>query len=357
MNDIHEHERMTRELLSSVGDVFDRYIVFPNQEARDACVLWTAHTWVFKRFEATPRLSVYSSEPGSGKTRVMDLAAGMAPKTMSAVNARPSFLYNAIEESDSIVFTIDEVDTIYGRRGSNNASKQLTAILNDGFLSDGKTMAGSPGSYREISTFTPVAMAGMGRLPDALQSRSIRIPMRKANGRGDVQEYRTKKVKHEFSVVKAVADAWAREVGPYLELIDPEMPVTDRAADKWEPLFTIAYMAGGEWCKRVQRACKLLESNDGGTDTADETGPTVKMLRDIGEFIDDEELTDKDKVYTETVIEALTERGWDTRYINSKAIAKVLATYGVESTTVREKGGKPGKGYYVNELQYAVQHV
>lgn len=359
MRSYDEHETATREVLDAIGKVVDRYAIFPNKESRDAVVLWVAHSWVFKKFEATPRLHIYSSEPGSGKTRVMDLVCGMVRKSQDAVNARPSMIYEAIDMNESVTFSIDEVDNLFGRKGSNNAYKQLLAVLNAGFTSEGTTMAGSPGSYREMSLFTPVVMAGMGRLPDALHTRSIRIPMRKAGNAGNLEAFRARKVRFEFSQVKTLLEKWARNTGPALELLFPEIPLNDRDADKWEPLFAIAEMAGGDWLKRVARAARLLERDDAG----DDIPMSTRILRDIENFIEERELEDDENVHTDDLIKNLIDMGWDARFVRPRSLAKILDDFGVESKNVRaysypvddDRSAKKrvAKGYEVTDLRFA----
>lgn len=359
MRSYEEHENATRDVLEAVGGMFDRYAIFPNREARDATVLWTAHSWVFKKFVATPRLHIYSSEPGSGKTRVMDLVCGMVRKSQDAVNARPSMIYEAIDMNESVTFSIDEVDNLFGRKGSNNAYKQLLAVLNKGFTHKGSTLAGSPGSYREMSLFTPVVMAGMGRLPDALHTRSIRIPMRKAGSAGNLEQFRARKVDFEYEQVKTKLEKWARTTGPALELLFPEIPFDDRDGDKWEPLFAIAEMAGGDWLKRVSRAARLLERDDAG----DDIPMSTRIIRDIENFLEEQQLDEEGSVHTSDLIMHLVDMGWDERFVRPRGIAKILDVYGIESKNVRaysyplngERSDKKkvSKGYEVQDLRVA----
>ena len=47
---------------------------------------------------------------------------------------------------------------------------------------------------------------------------------------------------------------WVRWHLDGLRDAEPDMPVEDRAADTWEPLFAIADLAGGDWPKRAAAA-------------------------------------------------------------------------------------------------------
>lgn len=343
------HQESTREALDTIGKMLDAYAVFPNREARDATILWVAHTWVFKQFEATPRLSIFSTEYGSGKSRVMDLVCGMSPDTISTVNARPSMIYNAIEDRERVVISIDELDMIFGPRGSSNTNKALLAIINEGFTSEGTVQSGSPGNYRTLSLFAPIVTAGKGFVPNALHTRSIRIPMRKANGRVKLEDYRLKKVRFQYAQVREVLDKWSRSSGGVLEMVDIDNPLTDRDADKWEPLLAIAALAGGDWKKRVSRAARLLERDDAG----DELPLSTLMVRNIQTYVEEQELTEGDRIFTKVLVKALVDDfDWDPELISPRSIAKVLGNYGLEPGDVRV-GKKVAKGYKVSDLNIA----
>ncbi|RCO10298.1 DUF3631 domain-containing protein, partial [Bacilli bacterium] len=60
------------------------------------------------------------------------------------------------------------------------------------------------------------------------------------------------------------------------------MPVDDRAADLWEPLVTVADIAGGAWPERARDAARhhtYLEGDD------EDESIGIEMLRDIREVI------------------------------------------------------------------------
>ncbi|NED89880.1 DUF3631 domain-containing protein, partial [Streptomyces sp. SID11233] len=48
---------------------------------------------------------------------------------------------------------------------------------------------------------------------------------------------------------------------PQLEcaaLLEPDMPVEDRAADTWEPMVIVADLAGGHWPRLARIACARM---------------------------------------------------------------------------------------------------
>ncbi|HSR24455.1 MAG TPA: hypothetical protein VLW53_12950, partial [Candidatus Eisenbacteria bacterium] len=73
------------QLLGLIRDKwFGRYARFPSPAALDAVTLWAAHAHMRDEagvlvFRATPRLFLLSSEPGSGKSRVLELIGMISP--------------------------------------------------------------------------------------------------------------------------------------------------------------------------------------------------------------------------------------------------------------------------------------
>ena len=50
-----------------------RFCVLPVEHAYTAATLWAAHAWTLDAFDSTPRLAFLSPEPGSGKTRALEV--------------------------------------------------------------------------------------------------------------------------------------------------------------------------------------------------------------------------------------------------------------------------------------------
>ncbi|MGH3807067.1 MAG: DUF3631 domain-containing protein, partial [Pseudonocardiaceae bacterium] len=79
--------RAGHEVLDDVTAFVARFSVFPSEHCAPTLALWYAHTHASEQFYVTPRLILDSAEPGSGKTRVLEVAQHLvrAPKmTISA---------------------------------------------------------------------------------------------------------------------------------------------------------------------------------------------------------------------------------------------------------------------------------
>ena len=56
-----------------------RFVAFPSPAAHVAATLWVAHCHMVEAFESSPRLALLSPEPGSGKTRVLEVCELLVP--------------------------------------------------------------------------------------------------------------------------------------------------------------------------------------------------------------------------------------------------------------------------------------
>jgi hypothetical protein len=93
--------------------------------------LWYAHTHAAAHFYVTPRLILDSAEPGSGKTRVLEVAQFLVAAPEMTISATPAALFRMVSEGP-ITILFDEVDAIFNAKtGGNN--EDLRALLNAGY--------------------------------------------------------------------------------------------------------------------------------------------------------------------------------------------------------------------------------
>jgi len=74
------------ELLECVLDFLRRFVSYPSVECAVADTLWIAHTHSMDAWESTPRIAFLSPEPGSGKTRALEVTETLVPRP---VESRP----------------------------------------------------------------------------------------------------------------------------------------------------------------------------------------------------------------------------------------------------------------------------
>jgi hypothetical protein len=341
------------ELLGRAYEFYGRFVAYPDRHAQVVHALWTAHTHPIDCFETTPRLAFISPEPASGKTRALEITELLVPNPVLAVNVSPAYLIRKVAAGEGVTILFDEIDTVFGSRAKDN-NEDVRALLNAGYrrgaVSGRCVMHGATAIPEELSAFAPVALAGLGTLPDTISTRSIIIPMRRRAPNERIIPYRRREHAAEGEWLRGQLAAWAAAVADRITV--PEMPdtITDRDADCWEALFAIADAAGGQWPDTVRVA--------GVASVAayrEERGErrSIRLLSDLRKIIGD----DKHKL-TAAILKALTEvdespwadiRG---KPLTDVGLASRLRPYGIKPKAIRV-GDNILRGYWRADFEDA----
>jgi len=162
------------ELLNGICAEVERYLVLP-PHASTAVALWALHTWCLDAFFITPFLYPRSPEKRCGKTTLMLLVHELVRRPLLATNASQAALFRCIEEYRPTLL-LDEADTWL------RENEELRGILNGGHSRKTARVIRTVGEEHEVrafSTYCPKAIAGIGRLADTLEDRSIVVPMKR----------------------------------------------------------------------------------------------------------------------------------------------------------------------------------
>jgi hypothetical protein len=332
-----------------------RFVVLADEQAV-AVVLWIAHTHAFAAAIATPYLSVSSAEMESGKTRLLEVLRILVANPWFTGRTTAAALVRKIDKAAPTLL-LDEGDPAFN--GDREYAEVLRGVLNTGYRKGGAvTVCAGQGAnldVRDFSTFSPKAIAGIGRLPDTVESRSIPIRLKKRLATEEIERFRERKAR---AAGEAIADGLATFLEPLLgdlEAAEPELPdeLSDREQDVWEPLLAIGDAAGGEWSPRARRAAVALSSRE-----PDDATLGVRLLADIREAFDDEEqLATADLLRRLRQIEESPWGGWnDGDGIRPRELANKLRPYGVKSRDVHVEGEgrrRTVKGYRSADLEDA----
>ncbi|MEU1467269.1 DUF3631 domain-containing protein [Streptomyces sp. NPDC005761] len=349
-------------LLNEVEQFHRRFNVFPREAAYVAVVLWDAHAHLLDAFDSTPRLAFLSPEPGSGKSRALEVVETLVPRPMLAVNARAAALFRSVSDPagrPTILF--DEIDTVFGPKAGDN--EELRGFLNAGHRRSGVTYrcVGDGGNQTvvEFPSYTAVAVAGLGYLPDTITTRSVIIRMRRRARNEKAEPFRARLHEAEGHELRERLAQWAEQVRDDIAGRWPQMPdgVTDRPADVWEPLLSVADAAGGDWPERARTACMELVN----AARADDKGSLgIRLLTDLRDHV----MAGIDRMPTVAILDrlcALDEAPWaemSGRPLDSRGLAKMLGEYmTLDNTPVKARNIKTAgtvlKGYYALDLHDA----
>jgi uncharacterized protein DUF3631 len=152
-------------------------------------------------------------------------------------------------------------------------------------------------------------------------------------------------VEREAEPIREALTAWITAVADQVGNAEPEMPqgVTDRSAEIWEPLLSLADAAGGHWPATARDACRHFVL---------ETGPQagsvgVRLLADLRELY---AVHGADRLATADILAALVgldEAPWSDVYgkpLDARRLARELGRYGVRPVTFEIDSGS-AKGY------------
>ena len=337
------------QLLDDVRAFIGRFVAFPHPAALDATALWTAHAHMAAHFHTSPRLALLSPEPGSGKTRVLEVLQPLVPNAMFNFSASPAAIFRKLAKDDHTLL-FDEVDAIFTKRGKDDGNEDLRALLNVGYRR-GATIprcVGPQHDVREFAVFAPTALAGLGDLPDTIMSRSIIVRMRRRAPAEQVEQFRLRMHDKQGAALRERLAAWALDVGATVGDDWPALPegVFDRDAEVWEPLIAVADAAGGHWPDTARAACvELLKV------AADrEVSLGVRLLGDLRLVFGE-----RDAMTTADILEQLNELDeapWGDLYgkrMEPRLLARMLKRYDVRSTKVKVEG-KSLQGYRREDL-------
>src|SRR5262249_8152744 len=79
------------KLLTDVHQFLRRFVAYPSAHAHTAHTLWIAHAHAMEAWDSTPRIAFLSPEPGSGKTRALEVSEILVPNPVEAVDVTPAY--------------------------------------------------------------------------------------------------------------------------------------------------------------------------------------------------------------------------------------------------------------------------
>ncbi len=346
--------RALTDVLNEVHAFLRDYVVFPSEETATATTLWVAQAHALQEFDSTPRLAFLSPEPGSGKSRALEVIATLVPRPMHAVNATPAALFRSVgDDGQTPTILFDEIDTIFGSKtadGHEDVRGFINAGHRRGAVAYRCVGMGTNQTVQAFPAFCAMALAGLNDLPDTIATRSIIVAMRKRAPHERVKPWRTRNEPHGHALRDALGDTLV----PHLDALthaEPVMPegVEDRPADVWEPLLAIADAAGGQWPQTARSAAVFLTL---GRHTEPSRG--VQLLAALHTIW--QESGTPEHLTTADVLAALNSREEEPwpgmrggQGIDARGLATLLGKYEVRSKTVRV-GESTLKGYAVEHL-------
>ena len=369
------------ELLTDIAKAIGKYVIMDDCQ-RDAAALGAVFTHTHDLRDTAPIFFVVAPTKRCGKTRMERVIKRLARKPLMASNANPAFLARAIEKHRPTVL-IDEFDAMAA--GDQAMAEALRGQLNSSFDRDGakvgKCVPLPGGGYdeREFSTWAATWIAGIRKIPDTVEDRSVVLRLKRKLSSEKVARFRGRDGA-ELTVLKRKIIRFVADNEQRLRDIEPDMPEAlnaagDRATDAWEPLIAIADVAGGDWPQRARNAALTICQVDDEEDV--ERNIHTVLLADIRHIF--ARLPPRDgaahaagagrpadgpRLFTRQLLDeliGLEERPWGAwgkaqKPLTDTGLAGLLRPYRIRSNTVRGEGNDRnvvGKGYYLRSFEDA----
>ncbi len=336
-------------LLDDVETFLGRFIAYPSDAARVAHTLWIAHAWFMETWESTPRIAFLSPEPGSGKSRCLEVTEPLVPRAVHAVNTTPAYLFRKVsDEAGPPTILFDEIDTVFGPKAKDN--EEVRGMLNAGHRRGATAgrcvVVGKIVKTEELPAYCAVALAGLNDLPDTIMTRSVIVRMRRRAPDETVEPWRHRINGPQAAGMFEQLGAWSAQSVD--DIMWPDMPsgIEDRNADVWEPLLAVADLAGSAWPDRARVAAVALVAAAAGQGGS----MGIQLLRDVRDVF-----AGADAMATEAILAALheiDESPWaDLRGkpLDARGLSRRLAKYDVKPRTIRVGEHLP-KGYRAEDL-------
>ncbi|GAA1969277.1 DUF3631 domain-containing protein [Terrabacter lapilli] len=319
------------DLLDEVEAMLSRFVAFPSEETRVATVLWIAHAHSVDAFETTPRLAFLSPEPGSGKTRALEIVEMLVPNPVLTVNATPAYLIRRLADENRPTLLFDEIDTVFGPKAKSD-NEEVRGLINSGYrrgATSGRcVIKGKSVEVEDFPSFAAVALAGLDDLPDTIATRAVLVRMRRRAPHERVQPYRRRVHETPGHELRDRLASWVHSRYSELEGAWPELPagIEDRDADVWEPLIAIADAAGREWPDRARVSAVSLVS----LSRQERGGLGIRLLADIRRVFEGAEHMGTDELLD--ALHRLDEAPWDDlkgKPLDARGLAFRLGKYGI----------------------------
>ena len=247
------------EVLDAVADTYDAY-VYAGPHVMTVLTLWTAFTHVFDAFGVCPILDISSPTKRCGKSTAVVVARHLAASPLLSGNITAASLFRAVEAWKPTLL-IDEADTFL------KMAAELKGIVNSGHTRDTAFVIRSEGDRNEpriFSTWAPKLVAAIGRLPETIEDRSIRVVLaRKPTSVAKADAFDPVAVREACGEVRRRLVRFVLDHLDEIASAEVERPagLHDRAWNNWRPLFAIASVAGPEWAERCLGAAFELSGS------------------------------------------------------------------------------------------------
>jgi hypothetical protein len=235
-------------MIDALLTIIKKYLVFKNAEIDEITLaLWIIATYCYPLFPNYPYL-YFIGERETGKSTALQLISALAFNGHYMARATTSAIAHEIHNRSGTI-CCDELERL--EDGCLNKDRELENLLLSAFEWGSKYIKSvrskNDWEPKELSTYSPKALASINQIGDVLQSRTITFEMEFSP---EVQKLDLVKFENEFSEARNMMFAWTLEnwitVKEHLDNSE-DVNLKGRRRDVYLPLFVIG-KALGSFC-------------------------------------------------------------------------------------------------------------
>lgn len=324
-------------LAEEIRNTLRAYVVFASPTDADAATLWVLGSYLMDKWRLWPRLLITSPTKACGKSTLLESLEAVVNRGLILSNAKSAGVFRAIEAWQPSLL-LDEADTWMRQ------DEELAGILNSGHTRRTARVIrvvekGGELTPTLFSTWCPMVIAGIGGQRDTLESRSIKIGLRRKLSSEAVDRMPID-LHDRMARVRRQALRWTQDnaIGLAASEIEPPDCGNDRHRDNFTPLWRIAEALGEPWPERI--AAAYFVRDDAEDDDNEPAG--VMLLRDLYDMIVEDGGDNIGRTFAKNKLITLEDRPWPEwshgKPISTNAITRLLKPFGITARKVWFKG-------------------
>ena len=167
------------QALNEAIDTLRRHVIL-TQAQRMVAVVWALHTHLVDAGFHSPRLNLFSPMKRCGKSTLRRILAGFVARPVLGENLSPAVIYH-VADAHRPTFLFDEIHLLLSHR--NHDRPTLYSLMSAGYERTGTTWRmqgeGSAMTAKAFRTYSPMLLAGIGRIGGSLGDRCIPIQLKR----------------------------------------------------------------------------------------------------------------------------------------------------------------------------------
>jgi hypothetical protein len=335
-------------LLADLCAIIGQHVIADPPTIR-AAALWIVHTYCMDVLTVSPLAHISAPEMRCGKTVLLTAMMRLVYRPLPVSSITPSAIFRSVELW-SPTLGIDEADAFL------KDNEEARGLINSGLYREGASVircVGDDHTPTKFSTWAPKVLCGIGKLAGTIEDRSIPLRMRRKVA-GETAANIRRSDPQPWLELQARLTRWTRDNQHRIASSRPPPAhgLGDRAQDCWEPLLSIADVAGGEWPSLARAAALALHGIEEETPSIG-----VELLRDIEAAFKERRAS---RLATTELLNILThdeEAPWATwnrgNPMRPRQLSGRLSDFGIKSKTIRLPNDGQLKGYVLADFSDA----